>query len=134
MRPYFLYRLGPSQEHRTEHVQWNGLILPVDDPWWNTHYPPNGWGCKCHIRQISQRERDRLAKGGRYRLSAPTIEEREWINKRTGEITRVPNGIDPGWNINPGRDRNQQLDALLSDKLNAANPADRQAAQDTFDE
>jgi len=42
--PYLLYQLGPSREHRPEHVAWHGLLLPVDDPWWATHMPPNGWG------------------------------------------------------------------------------------------
>ncbi len=42
--PYLRYGLGPSKEHRPEHVTWAGTILPVDDPWWNTHMTPNGWG------------------------------------------------------------------------------------------
>ena len=37
-----------------------GTLLPVDDPWWQTHYPPNGWGCKCWVRQVSRREAERL--------------------------------------------------------------------------
>jgi len=42
--PYFRYSLGPSEKHRKEHAAWQGTILPVDDPWWETHMPPNGWG------------------------------------------------------------------------------------------
>ena len=42
--PFLLYELGPSKEHRKEHVGWAGTILPIDDGWWSTHYPPNGWG------------------------------------------------------------------------------------------
>ena len=42
--PYLLYRLGPSREHREEHVAWNGTLLPADDSWWHDHFPPNGWG------------------------------------------------------------------------------------------
>ena len=42
--PFLLYRLGPSREHRDEHVAWNGTLLPADDPWWHDHCPPNGWG------------------------------------------------------------------------------------------
>ena len=104
-RPYLLYQLGPSREHREEHVSWAGLILPIDHPWWRTHFPPNGWECKCRVRQISQRERDRLAATGNYLTEAPALNRRSWVNKRTGEIERVPKGIDPGWDANAGISR-----------------------------
>ena len=42
--PFLLYRLGPSRDHRDEHVAWNGTLLRADDPWWHDHFPPNGWG------------------------------------------------------------------------------------------
>lgn len=42
--PYLLYELGPSLNHREEHEEWEGTLLPVDDPWWDEHMPPNGWG------------------------------------------------------------------------------------------
>lgn len=100
--PYLLYRLGPSENHREQHVRWSGLLLPVDDPFWKTHFPPNGWGCKCWIRQVSQREYERLKATGDYLTEAPAQPLREWINKRTGEVEQVPDGIDPGWDTNPG--------------------------------
>ena len=98
-RPYAVYRLGPSSEHRPEHVAWEGKVLPLSDPWWRTHWPPNGWGCRCWVRTLPEREARRL--GGPHR--APAIRTREWTNRRTGEIERVPEGIDPGWDTNPGR-------------------------------
>ena len=42
--PFLIYLLGPSEVHRVLHVQWHGTVLPIDDPWWKTHLPPNGWG------------------------------------------------------------------------------------------
>ncbi|MBW1666853.1 MAG: hypothetical protein JRJ66_02140 [Deltaproteobacteria bacterium] len=36
------------------------------------------------------------------REKAPRKEYYEWTNKDTGEIYRVPKGIDPGWDYNPG--------------------------------
>lgn len=42
--PYVRYGRSPSREPRSEHRAWEGTILHVDDPWWNTHWPPNGWG------------------------------------------------------------------------------------------
>lgn len=58
--PYFLYLRTTSKEPREEHLGWVGIILPVDHPFWTTHFPPNGWLCKCQVRQISAREAERL--------------------------------------------------------------------------
>lgn len=98
--PYLRYGLGPSEKHRIEHVEWNGIILPVDHLWWDTHYPPKGWGCKCRVRQVSMYE---MGKRGWTVSEPPPDEMREWVNKRTGEIDLVPKGVDPGWNYNPGK-------------------------------
>ena len=124
--PFLIYELGPSVEHRDDHVAWHGTILPVDDPWWDTHTPMNGWGCKCRIRQISARQRDRLIKEGvpdqgvpelddnglptgrriRGKLpaktQAPPQQMREWRNERLGKTLRIPKGIDPGFETNSG--------------------------------
>ena len=42
--PFIRYGRSPSREPRQEHRAWEGTILPVDDPWWDTHWTPNGWG------------------------------------------------------------------------------------------
>ncbi|CAA0097652.1 Uncharacterised protein [BD1-7 clade bacterium] len=99
--PYLLYSLGPSREHRDEHQRWAGVLLPADDPWWQTHFPPNGYGCKCRVRQISQGEYEKLTATGRYLTEAPVIELKNWVNKRSGESEKVPKGIDPGFDISP---------------------------------
>lgn len=110
--PFAVYELGPSAEHRAEHAAWAGTVLPLDNPWWDTHAPPNGWGCKCRMRQLSRRAAERL--GGV--TAAPPITTVEWRNKRTGKTERVPAGIDPGWDYNPGRDRQAALDAQLEER------------------
>jgi len=43
-RPYLRYVGSSSANPRAEHQAWANIILPADDPWWDTHYPPNGWG------------------------------------------------------------------------------------------
>ncbi|SOE80096.1 Phage Mu protein F like protein [Fibrobacter sp. UWT3] len=44
---------------REEHKHWNGTVLPVNDPWWEKHSPPNGFGCLCEKEFISKYEMDR---------------------------------------------------------------------------
>ena len=122
--PYLIYELGPSEEHREEHAAWAGTLLPAGDPWWRTHFPPNGWGCKCRVRQASRREAERLG-GVSARPSPRTV---EWVNKRTGEAARIPRGIDPGWDTNPGLERQRLLMEGLNGKLDAADQALARAA------
>lgn len=43
---------------REQHKAWNGTVLPLNDPWWETHSPPNGFGCLCEKEFISKYEMD----------------------------------------------------------------------------
>ena len=42
--PYLVYERSVSEQRRPEHLAWVGICLKIDDPWWATHFPPNGWG------------------------------------------------------------------------------------------
>ena len=124
--PYLVYLLGPSERHRPLHQAKEGLVLRVDDPFWQTWYPPNGWNCKCHVRQITRREAEE-----RGLSDSPDLPMRDDFNPRTGEIKSIPSGIDPGWEINPALHRQRHMEQLLSSKLDAADPAvARVAARD----
>ncbi|ENM4022584.1 hypothetical protein DDN27_003453, partial [Vibrio cholerae] len=114
--PYLLYQLGPSMEHRVDHVKWKDLLLSVDDSWWASHMPPNGWGCKCWIRQVSKFEADKLIAEGKVSTTAPGGGTKRWVNKRTGEVEVLPEGIEPGWNYNPGKARQKALEDDLAKK------------------
>lgn len=47
---YLVYRhLDGQMNPRPTHQAWNGTVLPKGDPWWDTHFAPNGFGCKCKI-------------------------------------------------------------------------------------
>ena len=119
--PYLVYELGPSERHREEHAAWSGTCLKVDDPWWNTHYPPNGWGCKCRVRQVAT-----PPKGSTTR--APKVETREWTNPATGEVRQVAKGIDPGWDYHVGAQRTQGVNLGWLRRVEAAAEARGPAA------
>ena len=118
--PYLIYELGPSREHRDQHVAWQGLILPVDHPFWEARYPPNGWGCKCRVRAITQAEYGRLQGSGRYSTEAPAAKYKQWVNKRTGEVERVAEGVHPAFNYHIGKHRQLESHSLIRDKINAS--------------
>ena len=129
--PYLLYVRTSSADPRPEHLGWVGIILPIDDPFWRTHFPPNGWLCKCQVRQISAREAERLlgrapAEGGIvYRDTPPDLgPDLPFVNRRTGEVSLIPPGIDPGWHTNPGLSRATTLMQNVEVRLAAADQGD----------
>ena len=128
--PFLRYTLSRAENKRPEHRAWVGIVLPVDHPWWLTHYPPNGWLCRCGVRQITkaQAERDGYVED----QSGPEIDMRPWFNKRTGKKEWVPVGIDPGWQTHPGINRGKKLMTIYQDKLEAMPDKAAAAALKTF--
>ncbi|MBY6243861.1 phage minor head protein [Methylosinus sp. Sm6] len=118
--PYLLYVRTSSAEPRPQHLVWAGFILPVDHAFWSTHFPPNGWHCKCAVRQITRYEYEQLKGKEGYSLDPPTIETTPFVNRRTGEVMHVPVGIDPGWGTNPGLSRARTLVDNVAKQLDAA--------------
>ena len=45
--PNIEYTPSRSAHPRDEHKEYYGIILPVNDPFWDSHLPPIDWGCKC---------------------------------------------------------------------------------------
>nr|WP_240196489.1 PBECR2 nuclease fold domain-containing protein [Stenotrophomonas lactitubi] len=52
--PYLRYKHNTVRNPREQHKAWDGVILPSTDPWWDTHYTPNGWGCHCTVIGVSE--------------------------------------------------------------------------------
>lgn len=117
--PYLMYDAIIDGATRPEHRKWDGTVLKVDDPWWNTHRPPNGFNCRCSTVQLSKDQV--VAMGKVVDDKPPPSPTREYTNPRTGEISQVPVGIDPGFAYNPGKDRLQHLRKMLDDKVKGFN-------------
>jgi len=101
--PLVVYRTMRDEKVRATHRAWDGVTLPVDHPFWKTHYPPNGWRCRCSAYGVSESGLEKLRKAGlQVKTEAPDIEWQEYVNKRTGEVMQVPRGIDPGFGYNAG--------------------------------
>lgn len=92
---YWMYKHGGSADPRPQHLAWDGLVLPADHPFWQTHSPPNGWGCSCRVVGLRKRE-DGLRLGGDP--SKQLADGWDRIDAKTGE----PVGIDRGWGYQPG--------------------------------
>ncbi|SEK34042.1 Phage Mu protein F like protein [Roseovarius azorensis] len=98
--PFLRYVQIERATKRADHAIYHDLVLPVDDPAWERIYPPNGWNCGCTVQQMSQAMLDRrgLSVTEDFRL-----QERDVLNRRSGEIERIALGVDPAWDGNAGK-------------------------------
>lgn len=102
-RPWWRYRHNDTvSEPRPAHLGWDGVTLRSDDPWWQIHDTPNGWGCRCYIETLSDAdlEREGITPG-----PAPNDGTYTYKDARTREVREIPKGIDPGWDHAPGATR-----------------------------
>lgn len=89
--PYWRYQAGDSS-----HSQWNGLVLRAENAWWDTHAPANGWGCRCYLDALSERDLQKL--GGRVSDTPPVV----WAEVQVDGFTCVtPEGVAPGFCYSP---------------------------------
>lgn len=102
--PYWQYRHADGVRHpRPLHVAWNGLTLPPDHPFWQTHFPPNGWGCHCRVTAVPKSDYLRAIASGRGPADAPAA----------GDVS----GIDAGFAYTPGRSVAAELRQIVDGKL-----------------
>src|SRR5471030_1251029 len=110
IRPYWRYVHADGVMHpRPLHLSWNGLVLPHDDPFWDTHYCPNGWCCHCRVTSADANDYAQAQATGR------DVPPAGWqdIDPKTG----APVGIDKGFDYAPGANAMQSLQAFIENKL-----------------
>ncbi|TVO57538.1 phage head morphogenesis protein [Denitromonas halophila] len=115
----WMYRHSDSVLHpRPLHVSWNRITRPADDVWWQTHYPPNGWGCKCYVTAVSPE------RAGRMDARTDTPPD-DGLDPTTGG----PAGIDEGWAYMPGAGVADDVARMVADKARALAPRDAPLAR-----
>lgn len=121
--PFVQYLAVLDEVTRPAHAALHGKVFRLDDPAVDIISAPNGYNCRCRMRNFSQRELD--ARGLKVQTDTQ-IHTREAKGKRpmdprTGETPErweqrgvsIPNPADPkeriylwpdvGWDYNPGR-------------------------------
>lgn len=128
LAPFLMYDAVDDLRTRAEHRAWDRTVLRWDHPWWKTHFPPLGYNCRCGIVQLSQGELQ--AMGLSVANDAPESGTYRWRNPRTDMLHTVPNGVDPGFDRNPGAAYVAQLERLAREKImQIADPSTAEAAQ-----
>lgn len=98
VRPYLRYVAVMDSRTRPLHAAWHNTVLPADDPWWDTHFPPNGWNCRCSVQSLNARDLKR------YGLEVTEAPEIRMVERTVqGRTIIVPEGIDPGFAYHPGK-------------------------------
>ena len=63
------YRTANDKRVRDTHKKLHNVTLPITSRFWDSYYPPNGWGCRCNVVQVRKNkfaisnEADAMAKG-----------------------------------------------------------------------
>ena len=110
LRPYWRYIHREGVRHpRPQHMAWHGLTLSHDHPFWQSHYPPNGWGCGCRIVPVSKAEGERSRDAG----LGDSPDGCDAPDPKTG----APVGIDKGFDYAPGAGTKASLQSLIDTKL-----------------
>lgn len=114
--PYLQYDGGNSENPRLQHKAWDGLVLLVDDPFWQSHMPVKEWGCKCRVIPMTAGQ---LQRRGLEVDESPRVPTTPYVNARTGEVQQIPAGVHPAFHYPPGGRRGSLVQHLV-DKLEAA--------------
>ncbi|GHT87948.1 hypothetical protein AGMMS49960_05580 [Betaproteobacteria bacterium] len=103
-RPYWKYIHSEAVTNpRPQHLAWSGLVLRHDHPFWQTHFPPNGFGCQCRVTSVRAPGPD----------DATTPPE-GW--DKVGENGTLP-GVGKGWAYAPGRSVAEGVREVVEQKV-----------------
>ncbi len=51
-RYYLQYRTVGDKRVRRTHRMLHNITLPIESPFWDKYFPPNGWNCRCTVVQV----------------------------------------------------------------------------------
>lgn len=104
-RPYWQY--VAMSDARPKHAALAG-VYRADDPFWDTFWPPNDWGCRCRVRALSKKNvEDRghevIDTTGKIKQWPDPADKTKtigaYVDAESGEIVKC----GAGWSYNPGK-------------------------------
>lgn len=56
--PFLQFDAVNDDRTRKSHAALDGVVRPIKDDFWKTHYPPLDWNCRCTVRQLDEDDAD----------------------------------------------------------------------------
>jgi SPP1 gp7 family putative phage head morphogenesis protein len=106
--PYLMYDAIDDSRVRPTHLAMDGIIRPIDDKFWDTHYPPNGYQCRCRCIALNDRQAAARSNGD------------NGLNKPVNTDDMQP---DKGWDYNPGEDITEGIEQSIERRKDSGMPA-----------
>ncbi len=98
-RYYLQYRTAGDERVRSSHAAMNLITLPMSDSFWDTYFPPNGWGCRCNVVQVLKSRYEKSdSKKAIQKGDASMI-----ATNKNGEINEKATAANKTWKFNPGK-------------------------------
>lgn len=101
-RPYLIYSAINDSRTRPGHRSMDGIIRHIDDAFWDTHFPPCGFNCRCSVVSLTE----------------------EQVQARGGTTATIPTEAvaDPGWGARPDDGARPAREAVARQQINAPEP------------
>ena len=106
-QPYLMYDAINDSRVRPTHLAMDGIIRPVDDHFWKTHFPPNGYQCRCSCIALNDRQAAARSQGN------------NGLNKPINSDDMQP---DKGWDYNPGIDPVESISQSIDKRKTTVMP------------
>ncbi len=126
--PYWQYMSINDEHTRPAHQAMHLKVYKATDPFWSQFYPPNGWGCRCFVRNLTKSDVERQgltvesSEGKISYISKKVGNEEKEIpvynpNKNIENVLRQPLlQPDAGWETNIGKSA-WNIDVLAWNKV-----------------
>lgn len=79
--PYMMYDAVDDSRTRPEHAALDGIIRRVDDAFWSTNFPPNGFNCRCGVVSLTEKQARQERES----------QDRSGIQTTKGELNKIKN-------------------------------------------
>lgn len=102
--PLLKYQTTADERVRPEHAKLDDIVKPVNSPFWNTFFPPNGWNCRCIVEQLEADEEpitETTQKGKEHRDSKGNVIENppKLFAHNPGKTKQIFTGEHPYLNV-----------------------------------